>query len=155
MKKSSSRGFTVIEIMTVMVIAAVITGIVISSFSQLNSSQALNTEADTILSMIERARARSVSSENASEYGINFASSSVTLFVGKSYTAGSSTNETENLNSKVKISSIALTGGASSFYFNKLSGKPSATGKVILSSVSTASTTKTITIYGTGQSDSR
>ena len=152
--KITARGFTIVEILVVLVIMGIIVTIVQSSFSRLNSSQALNTEADGVLSMVERARARSVSSENASEYGIRFASTSVTLFAGKIYGA-SSTNEIKNLNSNVRISNINLTGGVSDVYFNRLSGKPSATGTVALSLVGGASTTKTITIYNTGQSDAR
>lgn len=149
-----NKGFTIVEILVVLVIMIIIGGIVLTSFSGLNNAEALNTDTDTVLSMIERARTRSVSSENSIEYGIHFASTTVVLYVGKTYTAGSSTSETKNISSKVKVKSINLTGGAYDLYFNRLSGKPSATGTVVFSMFNNASTTKTITIYNTGISDS-
>jgi prepilin-type N-terminal cleavage/methylation domain-containing protein len=148
------KGFSVIEILVVVAIIAIISGIVLTSFSSLNKNQALLTETDTILSMLDRARNRSVSSESATEYGLHFASSSVVLFVGKTYPAGSSTNETENINSRLTVSSINLTGGASDLYFKRISGKASATGTVVLS-IAGGGQSKTITIYNTGLSDAR
>lgn len=151
------KGFTAIEILIVIAIAIIIAGISLSSFSALNKSQALGTETDTILSMIERARSRSISSENSSEYGVRFATSSAALFSGKNYSASSSNNEVENLNSRTNISSINLTGGASAFYFKKITGKPSATGTIVVSLIGEigTSSSKTITIYSTGLSDVR
>ncbi|HZS43284.1 MAG TPA: prepilin-type N-terminal cleavage/methylation domain-containing protein [Candidatus Paceibacterota bacterium] len=151
--RNSKAGFTILEILMVVVILAILVGISYTAFNNLNSSEALDTETNTILSMIERARERTISSENSIEYGVHFASTTAVLFVGKTYSAGSSTSETKNINSKVKVNSINLTGGVADIYFNKLSGKPSATGTIVFSLLSSTSSVKTITIYNTGLSD--
>lgn len=152
---TNSSGFTLLEILIVVFIVGLLSAISYSAFSNLNSAEALDTETNTILSMTERARERAVSSENSVEYGMHFASTTAVLFVSKTYSAGSSTNETENINSKVKVNSINLTGGMTDVYFNKLTGKPSATGTIVFSLVSAPGSMKTITIYNTGLSDIR
>ena len=148
------KGFTAIEILIVIAIMVIIAAISLTSLVNLNNVQALNTETDSVLSILERARARSISSENSSEFGVHFASTSAALFAGKNYSAGAATNEVRNFNGKVQISSINLRGGVVDLYFNRLTGKPSATGTVVFS-LSNSTTTKTITIYNTGLSDVR
>ncbi len=147
------KGFTLIEIIVAIFIISALVGISFSSLNNLNNSSALDTETNTILSMVERARARTLSSENDIEYGIHFASTTAVLFVGKTYTVGSSTNETETINSKVKVNSINFSSGVKDIYFYRLSGKPSATGTVVFSLASNSFSTKTLTVYATGISD--
>ncbi len=143
------KGFTLIETLAVLFILAILSTIVFYSFSNFESGQILGKETNSVLSYLERARSESLSSLNSSPYGIYFNATSTTIFMGASYSAGSSPNEVYTLNPSVTISSISLTGGVQQLYFNQVTGIPSATGTITLS-LSEATSTKTVTIYETG-----
>lgn len=142
------KGFTLFEILVVIALVVLICTVSFSSLYNLNTNQILARETGAVVSYMERARSKSLSSQNFSEYGLHLATTSVTLFTGENYSSTSTTNELYQLNSQVTLSD-ALTGSASDFYFSKITGKPNATGTVTLS-LKNSTSTKVITLYATG-----
>lgn len=142
------RGFTLIEMVVAFGITAIIVTLTVSSFVGLSNFQSIDKDSDVSLSYLEKARTQAIDSKNFSEYGVRFASTSVTLFPGTAYTSTSS-NLVYNLSTKVTISAISLSNGGTDIYFNKVTGESNATGTVTFQ-LQNSSTTKKIIIYGTG-----
>ncbi len=149
-KTNFKRGITLIEILMVVAILGILTGISVSSFRTISNTKTLDKEAEVVLSYINRTRTNAINSLNLEAHGVSFASSTVTIYYGTSaVTAASSSVYT--LSGGHTISGVSLSNGATNFYFNKLSGEPSATGSITIRNQS--GDTKTITIYGTGLSE--
>ncbi len=144
------RGFTMIEMLVVIALSVFVIGLTASAFVGLSNNQSLDKDVGSVTSVIQKARANSLNAKNGSEHGVKFATSSITLFEGTVYNSSATSNVVYNISSKVVMSQIQLTGGASSLYFQQINGKPSATGTIMYRLNADASSTKSILIYGSG-----
>lgn len=146
------RGVTLTEVIVVIAIATAISGILISSFTNLNQANGLEKSANFVTSALAEARSKTLASKNAAVYGVHFASTSVTVFPGSAYVSDASGNIVETFSNIVRIEEVSLAGGGSDVVFDRLTGDTDDFGTVTL--VLTASTTqkKTITIFGSGLS---
>ncbi|OGI67884.1 hypothetical protein A3A05_01695 [Candidatus Nomurabacteria bacterium RIFCSPLOWO2_01_FULL_41_12] len=147
MKNFYEKGITVIELLVLVAAIGLIVLIVLPQFSKLKENQVLKSAVADTLSSINKARGKTLSSFNSSEYGVHFQSDKVIIFTGKVFSAVAGDNETIDLTLPATISAITLTGGAADIYFNRLSGAPSVTGTI---TISTTSYSKIITISATG-----
>ncbi|MEK7133665.1 MAG: prepilin-type N-terminal cleavage/methylation domain-containing protein [Patescibacteria group bacterium] len=154
-RHSASAGVTLMELLMVIAILLVLFALTTRTFQGVNSGKAIDTEALRIVTELNEARSLTLSSKYAKPFGVHFDSSSVTLFEGATYSAGSATNTTALLNSLVQVSSIDLAGGGSDVVFQRLTGKTAHSGTITLSLLSNASTSKIITIYATGLVDAQ
>lgn len=145
-----NKGYSLIEVLVVIGLLTLFAGLTVSTFVSFSNYQSIDKDIDVIVSYIDKARNQTINAKDDDQYGIKFASTTVTLFRGTSYIAGSSTNQVYTVSNKVSLSSLQLTGGVTSFYFLPISGKPSATGTISYTLTNSASTTKTITVYGSG-----
>jgi prepilin-type N-terminal cleavage/methylation domain-containing protein len=141
LKHKSSAGFTLIEILVVTAIFTVLMGL--GLFMGFNSylRYNLNSERDIAVGVLERARSRAMNNMFESSHGVHFASSSYTVFRGKSYVVGSSTNEIIPANPAVQHS------GLTDIYFEQLTA--STTGGTLTLTDGTRSVTTTINHEGT------
>lgn len=142
------KGFTLIEVLVVIGILVVLIGVSLTAFIKNSSKSNLDKEAKIILSYINNAREQTISSSDNSEYGVYFASTSVTVFKGKVYPASTSTIYEISAPS-VSIFSFSLTGNTDRFYFKKITGEPSATGTIVIRN-SANNMIQTITVKPTG-----
>jgi prepilin-type N-terminal cleavage/methylation domain-containing protein len=147
MKTFYKKGFTAIEIVVVVAIMLILLGIVSFSFSGLKKSQALKDSVVNTLSSLDKSKSESFASVSSSVYGVHFQTDKIVIFKGTSYSSQSSSNENVSMTSPASITSINLSGGGSDLYFNRLTGVPSKTGTIIITS---GTLTKTITISATG-----
>ena len=147
MKNFYQKGITIIELLIVIVVIGIMALIVLPQFSYIKENQVLKNGVSDILSSIDKARGQTLSSLNSSEYGVHFESDKVIIFKGTVFSAIAPDNENIDLTSPATISAITLGGGGSDIYFNRLSGSPSVTGTVTLS---TTNYSKIITISSTG-----
>lgn len=143
-------GFTLLEILIALFILSVAAYSVGSVFSAYNRRQALDAGADTVRALLSEARSLTVSSKNASSYGVHFDAGQAVLFAGTSYSASDPNNKTEKLHPAVRISAISLLGGGSEVVFDRLSGAAEKSGTVTVSLAADSSASRVITVRPTG-----
>ena len=147
MKSFYKKGINIIEFIIIFTILSAIFAIVLPELSKSRENQVVKSAVQEMLSSIDKARSQTLSSLNSSEYGVHFQSDKVIIFKGKVFSALDSNNENIEIVSPAFISTVSLTAGAGDLYFSRLSGVPSATGTVVVSSPNLS---KTITISATG-----
>ena len=101
----------------VIAIGAVLVVAVIISFSSFRNSKIVDISADQILSVINEARVKTVSSEDYSRFGVRLEAGRVVLFKGDIFTEPSSSNVQTTLSSLVEISNISLNGEGRTLFF--------------------------------------
>jgi type IV fimbrial biogenesis protein FimU len=144
-----TKGFTLLEILISMAILGIILVIMVSTFKLFANHQAINKDAENVIEALQEARALTLASQNASQYGVHFATSTVTIFTGATYNASTSTNKSVPLSSSATVLTISLVGGGNDVVFQRLTGETAQNGTIIVSSSATPQT-RTVTIYKTG-----
>ena len=139
-----------VEVLVVIAILAVLSVITFQTFYRMNSNKAIETDTLRVLLELQKARSLTLSSKNSSQYGVHFATTSVTIFKGTTFDAASSTNLTMTLSKAVNIATTSLAGGGADVIFKRLTGETSHYGTTTLSLTASSSVTKTIMIYETG-----
>lgn len=150
MKSFYQKGASLLEIMIGVAIVAITIVLVVYSFYGVKNSQSLKNGLGDMVSSINKARSMAFASVNSTAYGIRFESNRVIIFSGTTYTSGASGNEIISISTPASITNVTLAGTSGTsgdFYFNRLTGVPSKTGTVTITS---GSITKTITIGATG-----
>ena len=148
-----SPGYSVVELLIVVGIIFLLAAASFVAFYSLNQRKSLDTSAEELRAELDNARALTLDSKNADQWGIHVASTSVTLFEGSSYNAAASSNVVSSLASSVQVSGISLQGGGSDIVFDRLTGATSKYGSVVLSLVSSSTISRTIKVYATGIAD--
>lgn len=149
-KKETNSGMTLIEILVVVAIAVILTGIATLSFYNFHSGQSLPNTVDEVTSLLNEARSRTLSGDSGLQYGVHIQSTSTILFSGAAYSSTSTTNKIILNDSMVVIASTTLQGGGTDIIFNKLTGETNQYGTFIIKNSATAVGQKTITVSKTG-----
>jgi prepilin-type N-terminal cleavage/methylation domain-containing protein len=144
------RGVTLLEFVVVIAIVVVLTSIIVNSFSAFKNNKVLDTGVENILSVLAKARGNTLASKNAYQYGVHFESAQIVLFQGAVYSVSDPNNEIISLDTSLEVSSISLAGGGSEVIFDRLTGKTSENGTIVIRVKSDTTKTKTITIDATG-----
>lgn len=145
-------GFTLIEVLIVIAIAAILFAIVLSGFSGLRQETDLSLAAQDSVAFLQQARIKTLSSESSSSYGVHFETSKFTLFTGNTYDSVDPSNKDRILPTSVDISSISLAGGGADVVFKRLTGETAAYGSVTFRLTSDPIVTRVIKIEPTGLS---
>jgi type II secretory pathway pseudopilin PulG len=150
MRTPLHKGITLIEFLLVFAVLGLIFSVVTSQFSSVRERQVLRSAVSDILSSLNKARSMTLSSLNSSSYGVHFSSDEIIIFSGTAFSSGDPDNESVSLTLPAVISDVTLdgmSGSSGNFYFERLSGDPSKSGTV---TVSTPIFSETITISATG-----
>jgi prepilin-type N-terminal cleavage/methylation domain-containing protein len=150
MKNFYKRGLTVIELIVVVAVLGIIFSIVIPQFSKMRENQVLKSTLNDITSSLKKAQTETLASLDSSSYGVHLQSDKVIIFQGTVFSVGDANNEIINIISPASISDVTLagvSGDSGDLYFNRLSGTPSKTGTITLT---TPNFSKIITISVTG-----
>lgn len=147
---SSSKGFSLVELLLALSIVAIVAVVGVTSLSNFNTEKALSLEAGKVVSLLVKARSLTLSAKGGDVYGVHFDTDKAVLFKGTSYVAGTAGNQAQPVNSAVRISATVLAGGGAEVLFKKLSGTTTQSGTVTLASVKNGSLTKVVTISVTG-----
>ena len=81
------KGFTLIEILLALAILMLLLGITVPVGWNFFTSSAVQSERDTLISLITRARTYAITNKNSAPHGIAISAPSFTLFQGASYAA--------------------------------------------------------------------
>ncbi len=144
------KGFTVIELLMVVLVLGLIMSTTISMFGGIKSIQSLDKDAENIAAYLDKARNQTVNARNNAVYSVRFASTTTTLFEGATFVNGSSTNQVYTLTSGVILQSYSFNPATTTITFQKMTGKPSATGTVMYRLSNDASSTRAVIIHGSG-----
>lgn len=144
------KGITIIELLIVLAVIGIMLGVATPQFYKMRENQVLKSAVQNVLSSVDKARSQTLASLNSSQYGVHFETEKIIIFTGISFVPNAASNETINITAPATISNVALGAGSpttGSIYFNRLSGSPSTTGTI---TISTTNYSKTITISGAG-----
>lgn len=150
MKNFYEKGISVIELLGVLAVLGLLLLIILPQFSKLRENQALKAAVSDTLSAFNKARGNTLASVNSSTYGVHLESNQVIIFTGTIFSALAPDNENINIISPVSITNVTLngvSGNSGEMYFNRLSGAPSKTGTITISSPSFS---KVINLSATG-----
>ncbi|MCL4392982.1 prepilin-type N-terminal cleavage/methylation domain-containing protein [Patescibacteria group bacterium] len=106
----NNKGFTLIEILIVIVILAIISTTAVLSYITFLTDTNLQSSIQTISSIVKTAQDNSINSfDGMPNWGIYFTKNSITLFEGGSYNSDNPTNKIYTLPSDIGISNITPT----------------------------------------------
>ncbi len=144
------KGLTLLEIILVLAVIAIISGILLGAFASFREAGQLTETHSSIIGILKDARSRALASKGNSNYGAHFEETKTVLFKGSAYSSSDLSNETYLLPAGIKISAISLTGGAVDTIFTRLLGTTTASGSITIASRRNGGQSKTITIFSTG-----
>ncbi len=144
----NSRGFSLAELIVVAAIIGILATIGVSAFLSARQSAEFDSVSDGIVSVLEKARADALSGKGGTNFGVKFASSTYTAFIGNSYNAGDSTNVAYQVSNGFTLSTT-LGGAGNVVVFNRLTGTPIATSTITITRTSPAAT-RAITVGSQG-----
>lgn len=127
-------GFTLIELIIVVGIFLLLAALVVPALVFFKRQSLLEFASQEIVNTLRLAQNKTLSSEDATSFGVYFEINKFTLFKGTSYDAGSPDNEIHNLDISLRISEINLSGGSQAV-FDRLSGTTANSGYLKIESV--------------------
>ena len=146
-------GFSFIELIIVIGIILVVSTVAIISLRSLVTQTDLSGNARSIVSTLNLAKSKTVSSEGASQWGAHFEADRFALFKGTAYNSADSNTKIYTLPSTLEISSIALNGGGANVLFTRITGQTTNYGSVAIREKDNITNSRTITIENSGQSN--
>lgn len=149
--RSLVRAFTMIELLVVVAIISILTGMTLFGFGGIANNNALTGAHRQVLSALEEARARALASSNDSAHGVHFSATALTLFEGDTYDVSDPSNRVITLSGRVSVSDITLAGGGTEIVFLKASGATTQAGTITVSLVSDASVSRTVVVETSGR----
>jgi prepilin-type N-terminal cleavage/methylation domain-containing protein len=144
----NNRGFTLIEILVVMIIMVVLFGISTQAFINAKRSSEINTLTDAIVSKLEQAKINATFGKNGTGAGIDFGSTTYTYFVGNSFNPSATTNENYAVTNGYMIATTPNSLG--SVVFARLSGIPQTMATITIQYITDPSRVKNIFIGSQG-----
>ena len=151
--KCSGRGFTLLEILIVLAILGILVAVVFPPLINFRRSSVLNVETQEMVTLINKARLSAISSKGDVQYGVHFATTSVTIFSGTTYVPGATGNEEHIFDPTVSIGtagSIVVNGGGADVVFQRITGATDQNATTTLSVVANTTASSTIVIRSSG-----
>ncbi|MBT6067810.1 prepilin-type N-terminal cleavage/methylation domain-containing protein [bacterium] len=143
LNKNNNFGFTLIELILVIVFIGVLAGLSAPIYNRFQNSNSVELASMELVQSLRRAQVLSRSSDGDSNWGVYIASGQITLFKGISYAARDLAYD-ENYT----IAEVIIVSGLQEIVFDKFSGDPQSTGSTIFTINVNAN--KTITINAKG-----
>ncbi len=143
-----NKGFTLLELIVVIAILVILSGVIIGAFVIFNTTEGVNKDTELVLETLRLARNQTLASKNEMQYGVHFSATNITLFSGATYNPSTSGNEIFALHAGDSLS-VNLNSGGDDVVFDRLTGATSESGTITITS-SNSATSKNVTIYSTG-----
>jgi len=146
---TNNKGFSLLEVIIAMTIVTLMAVTVFVSLSAYRSRHAVSDMATNVISALSQARTKTVAGYNDTSYGVNIASTSITLFSGGSFNSSASDNQVIASSDDLTIQPY-LVGGATNVYFKRLTGETTQFGYITIKSLSDMTKVATVTISASG-----
>jgi len=143
-------AFTLFEVMVVVAILSLITGIgaLYSQTSQVRTD--VNSQAATFVSYVRLAQSDAQSGRSNASHGVHLESDSYTIFIGSTYDPAETSNYIINLPSSIVIQNSSFNGGGNDIVFDSPNGETTTYGTLeFFSSQINQTISITITPIGT------
>ena len=141
--RPNEHGFTLIEMMLSVAIIGLLAGLSLPVFLSFQTNNDLSQTTEVVADTLRRAETYSRANYGDAQWGVDFASRSVTLFQGATFSGRNTAfDEPETIPSDV------LVGFSGDIIFNKLSGLPASSASINLTSTGGSSSTLTINNQG-------
>ena len=135
-------GFTIPELIIVMSVFLLLTGLITSNLVNLQRRTSLSTVITTLISDLKQQQIRAMSGDGPSAYGVYLEPNRYTLFTGSIYSAGATDNFSINMDGGVTLSPTTQ------IVFAQRSGETSTTTITVTNTNSNQTKTITINQYG-------
>ncbi len=143
-----NQGLSVVELIMVIAVVAVLITLIVPSFISLRKNQALQNSTNSVVSLLQEARAKTLASYNNTFYSVYFGTNEAVLFTGGTYSSGNGTNKVVSYESPVTLQSTSFNGGGSQVSFDRLKGTTSQHGTIVVGI--SGGSSKTITVSDAG-----
>jgi prepilin-type N-terminal cleavage/methylation domain-containing protein len=143
------KGFTLLEIIFTIAIAAVLTTMVTNSFRTAQIKKQEQGIVQSILADLEKQKSDTQAGKNGSNYGIRFNPSEYVLFTGTSYATTTASNKIVSIDSGFQITDT-ITNSQNTIYFSKLTGGANETATITVSHIANKVTPLVLTIETSG-----
>ena len=147
-QNSTIKGFTLIEIIVVLLILGIIVSISASAFARMYRESARKAGASEVYGALISARSRTLAAQNDTTHGVLVSSTTVTRFQGGAYSPSDTTNRSYTFEGGVTATGTLVT-SETPIIFTRLSGKPNSPGILYVRNDDGTSTT-TITVSASG-----
>ncbi|RJQ33650.1 prepilin-type N-terminal cleavage/methylation domain-containing protein [Candidatus Parcubacteria bacterium] len=144
-----TSGFALVELLICIAIIMILAAMTYVAYGTTNTHKVLDTEALKVITKLREARSLTLAAKNDEQWGVHFASSSITLFEGSSYDSNADSNVLINLHPHITLTP-ELEGGGSDVIFERLSGDTEQYGTTTISLIASSTMKRTIVIYQTG-----
>ena len=139
----NNKGFTLIELMLVISLIALLSGLSISVYSSTQTKNDLNIAVSTFVNDARNAQIKARLSNQDDAWGVKIEQSQIILFKGNNFSS-----RDQSYDQISKISPNITYSGLSDFSFAKVTGLPVVPGSVTLSNVSGQNLTINISSNG-------
>ena len=144
---NKNNGLTLLELVIIVSILLLLIFVITGAFLGFRDTQALNSNVEQVVSILDEARFNTLSSQKSLQYGVRFEINKIVLFEGDTYSASDPNNKEFLLSSAIEISNIFLAGGVSDVVFQKLTGETNQYGTIIMRSKKNNSNSKIINLF--------
>ncbi|HVU06548.1 MAG TPA: prepilin-type N-terminal cleavage/methylation domain-containing protein [Candidatus Paceibacterota bacterium] len=125
----TTRGFNIVELLLVIAILSLVVGVSVQSYVNFSRAQSLAASASALAGALRDARARTLASVSASQYGVKTDTNIFTVFKGSSFSSSTPGNETFTFPYPVAASSSS---SMRTVTFTRVTGNASASGTIDL-----------------------
>lgn len=139
-----NQGFTLIEIVLTVAVLAILFRVTVPVFLGFQSRSALESAVNTTVGGLRQAQTFARTGSGDGQWGVKMADGAVTVFQGASYATRNAT-----LDETTDIAPAITPTGLTEVVFSKLSGDPTTTGTIILTTQNNEAKSITINAKGT------
>ncbi len=150
-KKNYKRGVTLIELLISLSVIALISSVILASFSEFRARQTLDASVEVVLAAFSAAHLDTISSKNDDIYGVNLKAGEVIYFRGTPYPGDNAAGNTHFvLPAALQIANISLNGGGSTIFYKRITGATDNFGSFDVRVIAKPAVKSTVTINQTG-----
>lgn len=136
------------ELLIVIAVLGLVVAITVPSFASFRKNQSIQNTTNSMVSLLQEARTKTLASYNNTFYSVYFDTDSAILFTGGTYNSSDVGNKVVPYEAPVVLQSVTVAGGGSKVSFDRLKGTTSQSGTIVVGIPS--GTTKTVTVSASG-----